>query len=255
MSGRESMRFVTLSAGLLVLVFLGSQARAGTSAQDDVDIATSVEQSNETRVAATNNLAETWQDSIPVLLRNIDAYYRSGSNPPYQPDATGKLVPLTDVLVNIVLNKDGAAQKFSESNPEKTVELLAAAAGGPERDLRFNSSYILAKVVDDDNLCVILNRLLDPDLGYSGQINLLQIAISGTNNASRENVEAAKETAEQLRKTAEGKVAVLVSLLDQIAKSREETAGPIPADSYCAHYDIEKGVSNPTSAATKGSSP
>jgi hypothetical protein len=255
MSGRESMRFVTLSASLLVLAFLGSQARAGTSAQDDIDIATSVEQSNEARVAATNHLAETWQDSIPVLLRNIDTYYQSGSNPPYQPDTTGKLVPLTDILVNIVLNKDGAAQKFNESNPEKTVELLAAAAGGSERDLRFNSSYILAKVVDDDNLCVILHRLLDPDLGYSGQINLLQIAISGTNNASRENVEAAKETAEQLKKTAEGKITVLVSLLAQIARSREETAGPIPASSYCAQYNIETGVPAPAKAATEGSSP
>lgn len=248
------MRFPALSSSLLALALSLTPAFA-VSLQEEIDIAISPEQSNEARVDASNRLAETWQDSVPLLLRNIDAFYQSNESPPYASDAAAKLIPLTDVLVKIVVNKDGSVQKFRESDTVKTVDLLAATAGGAERDLRFNSSYILAKVVDDDNLCVILHRLREPNLGYSGQSNLLQIAISGTNNASRENVNAAKQTAERLKKTTEGKIAVLVNLLDQLATSKGEGAEPLPANSYCARYDIETGVAVPANVSTQEPSP
>lgn len=220
-------------------------AFAATSIQQVIDAAISPDQSNDARVEAANRLKEIWPDSVPLLLRNIDSYYKGADGSPYSEDATAKLIPLTQLLADVVAKSDGSVQTFREKESQETIDLLAAAAGDPERDLRFNSSYILAKVVDDDNLCVILHRLRDPKLGYSGQVNLLQIAISGTSTASRENVQAAKETAEWLKASTEGQVAVLVNLLDQIGSARERTADPQLPDSFCARYNVETGIATP----------
>ncbi len=234
--------FSAAAAVALLLSSISSPSPAPSSAQEAIDVAISPEQATGARVEAANAVTEGWRDSLPLLLQNIDAYYQSGESGPYAEDAAAKLVPLTDLLVRIIINQDGSVQKFREIDTEKTIDLLAAAAGGTERDLRFNASYILAKTVDDDNLCVILHRLRDPTLGYAGQVNLLQIAISGTSSASRQNVQAALETANWLKTKTEGKVAVLVHLLDQISNSRKDAATPLPPNSYCARYDVDTGV-------------
>jgi hypothetical protein len=190
-----------LRVGLLCgcLCAISVCAFAATSIQEVIDAAISPDQSNDARVEAANRLKEIWPDSVPLLLRDIDAYYKASDGSPYSKDATAKLIPLTQLLTDIIANSDGSVQTFRQQESQATIDLLAAAAGDPERDLRFNSSFILAKVVDDDNLCVILHRLREPKLSYRGQVNLLQIAISGTSTASRENVQAAKETAERLK--------------------------------------------------------
>jgi hypothetical protein len=234
--------FSAAAAVALLCLSMSALSSATSSTQEAIDVAVSPEQSTGARVEAANAVTEGWRDSLPLLLQDIDAYYQGDKTKPYAEDVAAKLVPLTDLLVRILINQDGSVQKFREVDNERTIDLLAAAAGGTERDLRFNASYILAKTVDDGNLCVILHRLRDQDLGYAGQVNLLQIAISGTSNAGRQNVQAAAQTVELLKKTTEGKVAVLVNLLDQIARSRENAAEPLPPESYCARYNIETGV-------------
>ena len=236
---------VWLISGCLCAISISTIALAATSIQEAIDAAISPDQSNDTRVSAANRLKEVWPDSVPLLLRNIDAYYKRVDGSPYSEDAIGKLIPLTQLLADVVANSDGSVQTFRDKESQATIDLLAAAAGDGERELRFNSSYILAKVVDDDNLCIILHRLRDPSLSYNGQVNLLQIAVTGTSNASRENVEAAKKTAELLIRGTEIETATLVYLLQQIASAREVDATPLPPDSYCAHYDVETGIASP----------
>ena len=242
----------------MLSTFVQCSAPAGsvpTSIETNIDVAISPAETTDARVDAANTVTDGWQESLPVLLQRIEAYYQNREGAPYSKENASKLIPLTDLLVRIVVNKDGSVQSFQKSDNEKTIDLLAAAAGGEERDLRFNSSYILAKVVDDDNLCVILHRLRQTDLGYSGQVNLLQIAISGTSNAARENVQAAKATAEKLKTSTEGKTAVLVSLLDQIASTREDAAEPLRRDSYCARYNVDTGIATPAETPPAPPSP
>ena len=223
--------------------------------QENVDIAISPDESNEDRVKAANDVTENWQVSVPVLIENIDAYHQSDEGASYSKEAAGKLVPLTDLLVTIVGNKDGSAQKFREADTGKAVDILTSAAGADDRSLRFNASNILLRVVDDDNLCVVLHRLRDPKLGYSGQVNLLQVAISAANKASRENLEAAKQTAELLEPSTERRIANLASLLGQLSSSRENTAPPLPADSYCANYNFDTGTPEVTPGGTPPTPP
>ncbi len=243
------MRFWSICANLCAPIFVtallySTSTGAATleSVQEKIDIAVSPDKSAEARVEAANSMTEGWPDSVPVLMQNIDAYYQSSEGRPYSEDAAAKLVPLTDLLVTIVVNKDGSAQKFRETDTDKTVDLLAWAARGDDRDLRFNSSYILAKVVDNSNLCIILHHLRDPSIGYSGRINLLQIAIPAASNAYRENVEATKETVDKLRDRVEGKDAMLLNFLDQNAAASKNANQPLPSESYCAQYDIETGL-------------
>jgi hypothetical protein len=234
---------------LLVAVLLCSistLAAQPASIQENVDIAISPDESNEDRVKAANDVTENWQDSVPVLVQKIDAFQMSGEGGSYSKEAAGKLVPLTDLLVTIVGNKDGSAQKFRETDTGKTVDLLTSAAGGDDRSLRFNASNILIRVVDDNNLCVVLHRLRDPKLGYSGQVNLLQVAILATNQASRENLQAAKQTAEVLKASTERRTAELATLWEQLVSSRLSTAPALPAGSYCATYNVDTGT--PTAA-------
>ena len=163
--------FSAAAAVALLLSSISSPSPAPSSAQEAIDVAISPEQATGARVEAANAVTEGWRDSLPLLLQNIDAYYQSGESGPYAEDAAAKLVPLTDLLVRIIINQDGSVQKFREIDTEKTIDLLAAAAGGTERDLRFNASYILAKTVDDDNLCVITSPApgSNPRLRRTGQ--------------------------------------------------------------------------------------
>jgi hypothetical protein len=183
----------------------------------------------DTRVPAAKAVTEGWQDSLPVLIQNISTYYQSDGKS-YSHETIAKLLPLTDLLVSIVETKDGAIEKFREVDTSETVDVLTLAAASDDRDLRLNASSVLYKVVDDDNLCIVFHRLRDPKLGSSGQLNLLQIAVWGANTAARENLQAAKETAEKLKASAEenpnqtsgdGDRALYVNTLDSLASGRE----------------------------------
>jgi hypothetical protein len=254
------MRFWPIHINALPLLLLGAlllstSPQAGTlpSVQEEIDIAISPSKSSEARVAAAKSVTEGWQESLPTLIRNIEAYYEPGEGKPYSDEAMTKLVPLTDLLVTIVVNKDGAVQRFRETDTAKTIDLLAWAAGSGDRSLRFNASYILFQVVDDDNLCIILHRLRDPKLGYSGRNNLLRIAIAGASAATLHNVKAAYETAVKLKHVTEGKSAILASTLADVARKRGIDAGPTPDGAYCAHYDVDTGVAAPIESSNSTS--
>jgi hypothetical protein len=204
----------------------------------------------DTRVPAAKAVTEGWQDSLPVLIQNISTYYQSDGKS-YSHETIAKLLPLRDLLVSIVETKDGAIEKFREVDTSETVDVLTLAAASDDRDLRLNASSVLYKVVDDDNLCIVFHRLRDPKLGSSGQLNLLQIAVWGANTAARENLQAAKETAEKLKASAEenpnqtsgdGDRALYVNTLDSLASGRERMAKPLPPNSYCARYNVDRGV-------------
>jgi hypothetical protein len=204
------MRFCPRFATILVLVVVTallsptslSAATLG-SLQEKINTAISPGDAD-TRVPAANAVTEGWQDSLPVLIQNISTYYQSDGKS-YSDETIAKLLPLTDLLVSIVETKDGAIEKFRKVDTSEAVDVLTLAAASNDRDLRLNASRILYKVVDDDNLCIVLHRLRDPNLGSSGELNLLQIAVLGANTASRENLQAAKETAEKLKASAEEK--------------------------------------------------
>jgi hypothetical protein len=239
-----STLFVTLS---LVAPARVIAADALDWVQPAIDIAKSPEKEAQARVDAMALLTERWKDSLPILIQNIDAYYRADSDPAAE-DVAG-LLPLTDLAVTIVLNKDGAIEDFRQSDTDKTIKLLAWATRGPQtieqnRNLRFNAAYILASVVDNSNLCIILDHLRDPELGPNGLVNLLQVAMGTARSAYKENAEATLATVDILRpRVAEGgpgKIAVLVESLGASAMLSPNAETPLPFDAqYCRGYDYE----------------
>ncbi len=167
---------------------------------------------------------------VPLLFQNIDRVLPRGDGSPYSDETVSQVRSRSPTFSSASSTIKMVRFKSSATvDTKRRIDCSAAAAGAATNETcGFNSSYILAKVVDDDNLCVILHRLRDPNLGYSGQVNLLQIAISGTSSAARENVQAAKETAERLKTRTEEnprlrrpmrkKSAFFVNLLDSDRK-------------------------------------
>lgn len=223
--------------------------------QSSINIAKSRDKSVELRVDKANSLTNSWQESLPVLMQNLDSYWAPSASRTLATDSVQSLIPLTDLVASIVVNKQGAVEAFRSADlasSGKTVDLLAAAAGGQDRSLRYNASYILAAVVDDANLCILLHHLRDPDFSADGQANLLQIATSAVSNASRDNVKAAADTATRLQQTAQGQAAALATLLGELATARLAVAPATPGDSYCARYNVDTGELPPVAAASAG---
>ena len=243
------MKLLLAIVSLLVLSVEPSLAQAPDWIQPAIDAAKSPERDAQTRVDAVAKLVDGWKDSLPVLIQNIDAYYRSDVGSPYTQDDVASLLPLTDIVVSIVLNKDGAVQAFRNADTDKTIKILAwATRGDPtveqSRNLRFNASYILASVVDNSNLCIVLDHLRDPELGPIGTINLLQVATGAAGYAYQENAAATLRTVDILRpRVAQGglgKAAILVESLAGSTRMSPNAETPLPSDaSYCQDYDYE----------------
>jgi len=227
------------------------EAAADTPAwvQASIEVAKSPDSSAQARVDAARSLTDAWHDSLRALIQNVDGYYRTDTARPYTSEDIGNLVPLTDIIVTVVVNKDGGVQLFRKLETEKTIKVLAWATRGSdnsasERSLRFNSAYILANVVGNSNLCIILDHLRDPDLGPNGMINLLQVAAVVAGHAYKENLEAIRGTVAILRPrvadAGSGKIAILVATLSQLAESSPNSDMPLPDESsYCRAYQYE----------------
>jgi hypothetical protein len=234
---------------LIVLLVAPAAAQAPDWVQPAIDVAKSPAKDAQARVDAVAKLTDGWKDSLPVLIQNIDAYYRSDVGAPYTQDDVASLLPLTDIVVTIVLNKDGAIQAFRDADTDKTIKILTwATRGDPtveqSRNLRFNASYILASVVDNSNLCIVLDHLRDPKLGPVGMTNLLQVATGAASYAYKENADATLTTVDILKpKVAQGglgKTAILVQSLAGSASMSPNAETPLPSDAaYCRDYDYD----------------
>ncbi len=195
------------------------------------------------RVEAAKSLADSWPKSLPTLTEQIDSYYQTGAGPPYEDEDIPTLVVLTDVVRTIVVNKKGGIQAFRKVDTDNTIKLLTWASRGPHRSLRLNATYILANVVDNTNLCIILDHLRDPELGPNGMVNLLQVAISVASYAYKENVEATMATVDilspRVANTGSGKIDILVDILSRrVGKSKNaEVLLPPALWLYCRDYN------------------
>jgi hypothetical protein len=210
--------------------------------QERIDISKSPETDMGERRSAARSLTDDWKQSLPGLIQQVDAYYRPDLTPPYREDDVPSLVALTDVFRTIIVNKDGAIQAFREADTDKTIRLLSWAARGPFANLRFNATYILASVVDNSNVCIVLQHLRDPTISPEGQDNLVQIVLAVADYAYKENAQAIEDTVRLLtnRNAPAGKSGIRLVQLDQSARQSANADVPIPPgtpDSMCKNFD------------------
>jgi len=240
---------LAICAGWTVLGVASASADPQTNdwIQPPIDTAKSSVKGTQERIDAVALLTERWKESLPELIKNIDSYYRAvDQGMPFADDDVPGLISITDIVMTIFLNKDGATQLVREVDTTKTVNMLAWAtrlSQGQEqnRNLRFNAAYILASVVDNDKLCIVLDHLRDKTLGPLGMLNLLQVGIAGARDAYRENAQATKATAEILRPrvadAGSGKIAFLVEALASSADESPNRDVPLPEQaSTCRDY-------------------
>lgn len=236
-----------LSACLFFAFCASSVAAEPDKVQKAIDIAKSEQAPPQERVDAAAWLKNEWAEAVPVVIKNINGYYRTEVGPPFTPDDAQALLPLTDILASIVVNNPPAVKKFREEEAKiETVKLLTWATrrprqGAHQTKFRFNAAYILASVVDNGTLCIILDHLQDEGLGVHGTANLLQVAAIAVRSANTENTEAARKTVSILKeRPAKSKeFDVLLNSLEQGIEANQFVRAPSPSDAYCSKYDYD----------------
>jgi hypothetical protein len=153
------------------------------------------------RGAATKFLIEHWEKALPALVTEIGALDRGTATTPSDPELASVL-PITDALRAILVNKDGSIQAFRTTpGKDKAVRTLIWGARSGNQPLRINSTYSLANVTDNTTLCYVLDHLQDKQLSPDGRVNLLQVAMPVASYAYSENFDATKITIAAVRDT------------------------------------------------------
>lgn len=159
------------------------------------------------------------------------------------------LIPVTDVLRTIVVNKDDAIYQFRVLNNDDNrgaSRALIAAARSSDKNLRINATYILANVADNRDLCIIMDNLRDKNLTADGRVNLLQIALPVSGYAYRENFRWTNETIEMLNSyllNSKDDVSLTKALLDSLSRNIAKSGNrdkPLPDYlPFCKTYQFE----------------
>ena len=200
-------RLTLLSLALALLVTVGAVPLQPIAIADSIDnrIKASVQtvKTGETvdRGAAAAFLIDNWEKALPEIVADIGAYDRSSSAPLADRDIK-TLLPVTDVLRAILVNKDSAIREFrTMPGKDKAVRALVWGARSDDRTLRINSTYSLANVLDNTTLCNVLDHLQDKSLSTDGRVNLLQAAMPVAGYAYDENINATAVTVKALSET------------------------------------------------------
>jgi hypothetical protein len=201
-SAKEILRHLSPHA-LAILCLLCVATPAGSvevpaGVQEKIDLSKSPDADMRERSSSGRSLTDDWRQALPGLIQQVDTYYQYGT-PPYREDDVPSLVALTDIIRAIVLNREGAVQAFRSEDTKKTIQLLTWAARGSAEGLRRNATLILAAVIDNSNLCIVLDQLRDPNLTEDGRANLIQVATPAASYAYKENVEDVERTADIIR--------------------------------------------------------
>ena len=156
------------------------------------------------RTGAAKLLIGNWEKSLPLLVKELAALESSAPNPG-RTDET-YLVAITDVVRTVIANNNSATDLFRKSddisgiNGSKVVQTLAWSARGDNKDLRINATYILANVVDNSNVCVVLDHLRDPKLPENGRVNLLQVVVPVASYAYKDTMDQINKTMDVVEK-------------------------------------------------------
>jgi hypothetical protein len=175
------------------------------------------------------------------------------TSPAIEPDVDAQLVRLTGAARTVLVNRGAAAvAEFREAGDAEFVATLAFAARSEAQNLRVNATRVLADIVDNNNVCVVIDHLYDPELdtsphGPSGRVNLLGVVSVQAIWAYRENHANIETLVRETRRRLEGQpeVSQTLSVLDNIDQRLRYQASqgggssrmPLPPDQRrCADY-------------------
>lgn len=147
------------------------------------------------KAAAARFLIDRWQDSLEPLIDELATYTVGSAFQEKSADAP-IILSVIDVLRTIIINKDEAIQRFriKANRTKKAVQNLIWGARSGSKELRVNSTYILANIVDNTTICLVLHHLRDPDLSADGRVNLLQVVQVVATYAYKENAQSTLES-------------------------------------------------------------
>ncbi len=199
------------------------------------------------RVSAAKLLLANWQRSLKDLVEAVNGFDGKGSIDDLPKEDLDFFTRVTDVLRSIVVNNPPSIQRFRELDDAKTSRPLIWAARSGHRDLRVNSTFILANVADNTNVCIILHHLREKDISADGIVNLLQVVIAVSSYVYKENFEDAKKTLDELGKNLETRkenIGRTLALIAQFSKRLDASINkdePLPAGlSFCKTDEAKK---------------
>lgn len=210
-----------LPAAALTLLCLGCGPSFGQAGVDPMTSRlTQVKSSNVAdRTAASKFLIDDWTRSLEPLVKELSKFEATAAaGTAAQPDIDAML-GVTDTLRSILANKEkeGAIKKFREiDNDPKVISGLAWMARSDNRDIRVNSTYILANVIDNTNVCIVLDHLRDPSINGNGRVNLLQTIAPVAGYAYKKNVELIQKSLPVTKSNAKGDADRTNALVEQL---------------------------------------
>jgi len=199
------------------------------------------------RASAAKLLLANWQGSLTDLVEAVNGFDGKHSSDDLSKEDLDFFTRVTDVLRSIVVNNPPSIQRFRELDSAKTSRPLIWAARSSHRDLRVNSTFILANVADNTNVCIILHHLHEKDISADGIVNLLQVVIAVSSYVYKENFQEAKRTLDELsknletRKEAFGRTIALIAELSKRLDVSINKDEPLPiALSFCKTEEAKK---------------
>ena len=169
--------------------------------------------------AAAKFLVDNWKNSLMPLIIELATFEKIAASPTQSDDDVKAMIAVTDVLRTILANKEkeGALNDFTDHDSAQVIVALAWMARGNVRALRINSTYILANVVDNTNVCIVLDHLRDPKIHVDGRINLLQAIQPVASSAYQDNAELIKNSLTVVERNAgnDTKVSALINEINQ----------------------------------------
>ena len=227
-----------VAAAALAMLWSGCMPSFGQAAPDAMTLRLNqVKSSNiADRTAASKLLIDDWTTSLEPLAKELAKLEPAAAASNHSPADIQAMLGITDALRSILANKekDGAIDKFRKIDDDpKVIQALAWMARSDNRDLRINSTYILANVIDNTNVCIVLKHLSDPTINANGRINLLQTITPVASYAYKENKELIEKILPDVKASAKSdneKTLAIINQVTQRLKTSSNATDPLPAN-------------------------
>jgi hypothetical protein len=249
-SGRSARALLVLAAS--IAISNAAQAVDASCGKNDfmaASIGVARSANATVRTSTLKTVAESWQFSLPELMREIERMKRVRPGSAWDKPDLEWSTAITGTVKTILASYDQAIPLFRKCDDEGVIKPLVWAARGDERDLRLNSANILANIVDNTTVCFVVHHLskTQPQLGDDGRANLLGITRAMAGYVYQDTAQDIEKVVRQLQTSLGDRLkqltqtaTLLVNISSRAAKSENRTT-PLPEalQRYCKGYNYE----------------
>jgi hypothetical protein len=248
-------RRALVAAALVQLAIVGAAHALDASCPRNELIAGTVQiaktANDAVRMSTAKTLIESWQFSLPELMREIAQMKRTPPSSWTKAELDWN-VGLTRTVKTILETFDQSIPLFRKCRDDAVIKPLVWAARGDDKVLRLNTANILANVIDNTTVCFVLHHLdrAEPALGDDGRANLLGITRAMASYAYQDNAEQIQRVINGLRTRLGDRIkdlpqtAALITNIAGRVQNSENRSTRLPADlqRYCKDYPYDSAL-------------